>query len=72
MVWQTYQNLDGMMVLLFQESIGIPKHAPLPPPPPNSGTLYQTVLRVHYTSLQWKSAHSPSPQLPDPEDYAWK
>ena len=42
------------------------------PPPPNSGTLYQTVLRAHYTSLQWKPAHIPSPQLPDPEDYAWK
>ena len=40
--------------------------------PPTSGTLYQKVLRTHYTSLQWKSAHIPSPQLPDPEDYGWK
>ena len=39
--------------------------------PPTSGTLYQKVLRAHYTSLQWKSAHIPSPQLPDPEDYGW-
>ena len=51
------------MVLLLQESIGIPKDAP------TSGTLHQKVLRAHYTSLQWNSAHIPSPQFPDPEDY---
>ena len=37
--------------------------------PLTSGALYQKVLRVHYTSLEWNSAHIPSPQLPDPEDY---
>ena len=40
--------------------------------PPASGTLYQKVLRAHYTSLQWNSAHIPSPQFSDPEDYGWK
>ena len=39
---------------------------------PNSGTLYQKLLRAHYTSLQWKSDHIPSPQLPDPKDHGWK
>ena len=40
--------------------------------PPISGKLYQKVLRVHYTSLEWNSPHIPSPQLPHPEDYGWK
>ena len=40
--------------------------------PPTSGTRYQKILRTHYTSLQWKSAHVLSPELPDPEDYGWK
>ena len=39
---------------------------------PTSGTLYQKLLRAHYTSLQWKSAHIPSLQLPDPKDHGWK
>ena len=26
-------------------------------------------LRVHYTCLQWKSSHLPSPQLPNPNDF---
>ena len=38
-------------------------------PPASAGTLYQKVLRAHYTSLQWNSAHIPSPQFSDPEDY---
>ena len=29
------------------------------------------VLRAHYTCLQWKSSHIPSPQLPNPNDFGW-
>ena len=36
--------------------------------PSTSVTLYQKVLRAHYTSPQ---LHTTS-QLPDPEDYGWK
>ena len=40
--------------------------------PPRHGALHEMVLRAHYTALQWKSAHIPSPLLPDPEPYGWK
>ena len=40
--------------------------------PPTSETFRENVLRVHYTALQWKSSHLPSPLLPDPGDYGWK
>ena len=31
----------------------------------------QKVLRAHYISLVWKSAHISSPVLPNPSDYGW-
>ena len=31
----------------------------------------QRVLQAHYTALTWKSAHIPSPILPDPQEYGW-
>ena len=63
MVWQTYRNLD---VITFPR---INRNSKMPP---ISGKLYQKVLRVHYTPLEWNSPHIPSPQLPHPEDYGWK
>ena len=62
-----YPSLRTYMILLFQESVEIPKDAPLSPPPPTSGTPYQKVLRAHYTPQQRKSGHVVSSQLPDPE-----
>ena len=40
--------------------------------PPTREAFCQKVFRAHYTALQWKSSHLPSPSLPDPEDYGWK
>ena len=31
--------------------------------------LDQKVLRAHYTAVIWKSAHTSSPILPDPQEY---
>ena len=39
--------------------------------PPTKKTLRQMVLRAHYTPLQWKSPHIPSPQLPNPNEFGW-
>ena len=30
------------------------------------------LMRVHFTALQWKSSHLPSPELPDPNKYGLK
>ena len=32
----------------------------------------QMLMRAHFTALQWKSSHLPSPKLPDPNEYGWK
>ena len=40
--------------------------------PPTWEAYRQKVFCAHYTALQWKSSHLPSPALPDPEDYGWK
>ena len=37
--------------------------------PPTKKAFEQMVLRAHYSSLQWKSSHIPSPQLPNPNDF---
>lgn len=37
--------------------------------PPTKMVLDQNVLRAHYTALSWKSAHIPSPILPDRQEY---
>ena len=39
--------------------------------PPTKKAFEQMVLRAHYTCLQWKSSHIPSPQLPNPNDFSW-
>ena len=39
--------------------------------PPTKSTLREKILRSHYTSLVWKSAHLPSPVLPDPKEFGW-
>ena len=39
--------------------------------PPTKSTLREKILRSHYTSLIWKSAHLPSPVLPDPKEFGW-
>ena len=53
-----YPPLRTYMILLFQESVEIPKDAPSPP---TSGTPYQKVLPAHYTPQQRKSGHVVSP-----------
>ena len=40
--------------------------------PPTKSTLCEKILRLHYTSLVWKSAHLPSPVLPDPKGFGWR
>ena len=39
---------------------------------PTKSTLRKKILRSDYTSLVWKSAHLPSPVLPDPKEFGWK
>ena len=40
--------------------------------PPTKSTLREKILRSHYTSLVCKSAHLPSPILPDPKEFGWR
>ena len=40
--------------------------------PPTKSTLREKILRPHYTSLVWKSAHLPSPVLPHPKEFGWR
>ena len=39
--------------------------------PPISSTLKENNFRVHYITIQWKSAHISTPSLLDPNDYSW-
>ena len=39
--------------------------------PPTKSTLREKILRSHYTSLVWKSAHLPSAVLPDRKEFGW-
>ena len=32
----------------------------------------QAIQRVHFTTLQWKSSNTASPNLHDPCDFGWK
>ena len=40
--------------------------------PPTHKAFRQMLMRAHFTALQWKSSHLPSPELPDPNEYSWK
>ena len=39
--------------------------------PPTKKAFEQMILRTHYTCLQWKTSHIPSPQLHNPNDFGW-
>ena len=39
---------------------------------PTHKVFRQMLMRAHFTALQWKSSHLPSPKLPDPNEYGWK
>ena len=38
---------------------------------PTKSALREKILRSHYTSLVWKSAHLPSAVLADPKEFGW-
>ena len=40
--------------------------------PPTLATFHQKILRASFTAKQWKSAHTPVPDLPNPEECGWK
>ena len=40
--------------------------------PPTMRAFEQGIQRAHFTSLQWKSSHIASPNLPDQCDFDWK
>ena len=39
--------------------------------PPTEAAFKQMILRSHFTAMQWKSSHLPTPILPDPNEYGW-
>ena len=63
----TIKNLGELRWFLFSkyqtESIRLP---------PTMKAFEQAIQRAHFTTLQWKSSHIASPNLPDPCNFGWK